>query len=110
MCDVPNISSVYPYNTVINHKVFKQLNNFLKRHSGNNIITVIGIKKQAYVVNSNLNVRVNDRLIIECHCVNYSTFKNENCIEAMVNSVFNPLIGVSDIKLVYSYSMYYCRD
>ena len=51
-----------------------------------------------------------DRLIIECRCIDGLSFKNSDVLEQMVTAAFKGLFGVSDIKLEYHYSMYYCRD
>lgn len=117
MCDIPNIPSVFHHNIIINDKILKHLIGFLKTHSDNNIITINSIKKQAYTLESGLTgnfvvtpIQVYDRLIIECRCVDETNFKNKDCIDKMVSAVFCPLIGVSDIRLEYFYSMYYCRD
>lgn len=120
MCNlfVPPISN---HNSVnhFNNKLINRLSKFLKENSDGNIIQVISIKKQAYIVECKLGVNFNvvpiplqtcDRLIIECRCINGLSFENSEVIDQMVTAAFKGLFGVSDIKLEYHYSMYYCRD
>ena len=113
---VPPISN---HNSV-NHfdsRLINRLSKFLKENSDGNIIQVTGVKQQAYIIESvydeNFNIvpiRACDRLIIECRCINGLSFENSNVLDQMVTAAFKGLLGVSDIKLEYHYSMYYCRD
>lgn len=118
MCNmsVPPISYVYSLGDS-HHKMTNLLLKFLKRNSDGNIIQVTGIKKQIYLAESKLGSNFNtlpiqtcDRLIIECRCINGLSFENSDILDQMVTAAFKGLFGVSDMKLEYHYSMYYCRD
>jgi len=108
---VPPISNDNSLNG-FNNKLINRLCKFLKENSDGNIIQVTGIKKQKCLIdpkwhefNQPIIPEIYDRLIIECHCINGLSFENQ-----MVTAAFKGLFGVSDMKLEYHYSMYYCRD
>ena len=113
---VPPISNHNSLNG-FNYKLINRLSKFLKENSDGNIIQVTGIKKQKYLIDSKwyeINQpqmsEICDRLIIECRCINGLSFENSDILDQMVTAAFKGLFGVSDMKLEYHYSMYYCRD
>lgn len=113
---VPPISNHNSLNG-FNNKLINRLSKFLKENSDGNIIHVIGIKKQKCLIepkwhefNQPIIPEIYDRLIIECRCINGLSFENSDILDQMVTAAFKGLFGVSDMKLEYHYSMYYCRD
>lgn len=118
MCNmfVPPISNHNSFNG-FNNKLINRLSKFLKENSDGNIIQVTGIKKQKCLIDPKwheftqpIMPEIYDRLIIECRCVNGLSFENSDILDQMVTAAFKGLFGVSDMKLEYHYSMYYCRD
>ena len=118
MCNmfVPPISNDNSLNG-FNNKLINRLSKFLKENSDGNIIQVTGVKKQKCLIEPKwheftqpIMPEIYDRLIIECRCINGLSFENSEVLDQMVTAAFKGLLGVSDIKLEYHYSMYYCRD
>jgi hypothetical protein len=113
---VPPISNDNSLNG-FNNKLINRLSKFLKENSDGNIIQVTGVKKQKCLIEPKwheftqpIMPEIYDRLIIECRCINGLSFENSEVLDQMVTAAFKGLLGVSDIKLEYHYSMYYCRD
>jgi len=113
---VPPISNDNSINN-FDYKMTNILLKFLKRNSDGNIIKVTSFKKQKCLIDPKwheftepIMPEIYDRLIIECRCIDGLSFKNSDVLEQMVTAAFKGLFGVSDIKLEYHYSMYYCRD
>jgi len=113
---VPPISNDNSLNG-FNNKLINRLAKFLKENSDGNIIKVTSFKKQKCLIDPKwheftepIMPEIYDRLIIECRCIDGLSFKNSDVLEQMVTAAFKGLFGVSDIKLEYHYSMYYCRD
>lgn len=118
MCNmfVPPISNDNSLNG-FNNKLINRLSKFLKENSDGNIIQVTSFKKQKCLIDPKWHAftepimpEIYDRLIIECRCINGLSFENSEVLDQMVTAAFKGLLGVSDIKLEYHYSMYYCRD
>ncbi len=119
MCNmfVPPISNGNSVKS-FDYKIINRLLKFLKENSDGNIIQVVNIKKQAYLIDpkwheflSNpIPSQISDRIIIECRCINGQSFENSEILNQMVTAAFKGVLGVSDIQLEYYYSMYYCRD
>jgi hypothetical protein len=113
---VPPISNSHSING-LDYKLYNCLLKFLKENSGNNITQITNIKKQKCLIEPKwhnffepIMPEIYDRIIIECHCINGQSFENSGILNQMVTAAFKGVLGVSDIKLEYHYSMYYCRD
>ena len=96
-------------------KLHSAFQNFLIKQSGGNIINIKSFSVQAdngyYGTGFNTTVTFERNLLIECTCVNSNYFPGINTLEDRFFTFFkNQLSGISNVKIHYHYSMYYCRD